>query len=82
MRNVPPRKTGKPIPEVVAFGKRVRELRTVREMTQEGLAEAAGLNSVQISHLENGRNEPKLTTILALAKAFRMTASELLRPFK
>jgi hypothetical protein len=42
----------------------------------------AGLNVVQISHLDGGRNEAKLTTILRLAKAFGITASELLRPFR
>ena len=79
---MPPRKTGKPVPEAVAFGKRVRTLRTAQGMSQEELAEAAGLHSVQISHIEGGRNEVKLTTILRLAKAFKMTASELLKPFK
>lgn len=79
--NVPPR-TGKRLREVVAFGERVRELRHAKGWTQERLAEEAGLNSVQISHIERGANEPKLTTILRLARAFGMTASELLRQFR
>ena len=76
---MPPRKTGKPLREVVAFGARVRKLRLVREWTQERLAEAADLNAVQISHIENGLNEPKLMTILKLAKALSMKAEELVR---
>jgi len=79
---MPPRKTGKPVPEAIAFGKRVRELREAKGLTQEQLAERAELHSVQISHIEGGRNEVKLTTILRLAKAFGMTASELLKPFR
>jgi transcriptional regulator with XRE-family HTH domain len=66
----------------VAFGERVRELRHAKRWTQERLAEEAGLNSVQISHIERGANEPKLTTIIRLGRAFGMTASELLRPFR
>jgi transcriptional regulator with XRE-family HTH domain len=53
-----------------------------REWSQERLAEASGLNTVQISHIENGRNEPKLRTILALAKAFGVRPGELLTPFR
>jgi transcriptional regulator with XRE-family HTH domain len=45
-------------------------------------AEEAELNAVQISHIERGANEPKLTTILRLARAFEMTAAQLLRPFR
>jgi XRE family transcriptional regulator, regulator of sulfur utilization len=79
--SMPPTK-GKKSPQAVKFGARVRGLRHAREWTQEDLADKAGLNVVQISHLEGGRNEAKLTTILRLAKAFGITASELLRPFR
>ncbi|HVR39617.1 MAG TPA: helix-turn-helix transcriptional regulator [Thermoanaerobaculia bacterium] len=79
---MPPRRTGKNVPEAIKFGKRVRELRIAREWTQERLAEEAELNAVQVSHIERGANEPKLTTILRLAKALGITASELLRSFR
>jgi transcriptional regulator with XRE-family HTH domain len=82
VRNMPPRKTGAGAPEAVAFGKRVRALRLKRGWTQERLAEEAELNSVQVSHIERGRNDPKLTTVLRLASAFRITAGELLRLLK
>jgi transcriptional regulator with XRE-family HTH domain len=52
-----------------------------REWTQEDLAERSGLNVVQISHLEGGRNEAKISTILRLAKAFGITPSKLLKLF-
>ncbi|HEX3571045.1 MAG TPA: helix-turn-helix transcriptional regulator [Acidobacteriaceae bacterium] len=77
---MPPRRTGTPPREVVAFGERVRHLRLERGWTQERLAEAAGLNAVQVSHIENGLNEPKLTTVLRIARAFKIGAGELLRP--
>lgn len=79
--NMPPTK-GKKSPAAVKLGKHIRELRYAREWTQEDLAERSGMNSVQISHLENGRNEAKVSTILRLAKAFGITAGELLKPFR
>jgi transcriptional regulator with XRE-family HTH domain len=79
--NMPPTK-GKKSPAAVKFGAHIRELRYARELTQEDLAERSGMNVVQISHLERGRNEAKISTILRLAKAFGITASELLKPFR
>jgi transcriptional regulator with XRE-family HTH domain len=81
-RKMPPRREGEKLPEAVAFGERVRELRLKRGWTQERLAEEAVLNAVQVSHIERGANEPKLTTILRLARAFEITAAQLLRSFK
>jgi len=78
---MPPAK-GKKSPAAVKFGSRVRELRHAKQWTQEDMAERSGLNVVQISHLEGGRNEPKLSTILRLAKAFGVTSGELLKPFR
>jgi transcriptional regulator with XRE-family HTH domain len=79
---MPPRKTRNPLPEIVAFGARVRKLRLAREWTQEQLAEASEMNSVQISHIERGANEAKLMTVVRLARAFGMTASELLKSIR
>jgi len=77
---MPPTK-GKKSPAAVKFGAHVRELRHAHDWTQEDLAERSGLNVVQISHLEGGRNEAKISTILRLAKAFGITPSKLLKPF-
>jgi len=56
---------------------RVRELRDARRWTQERLAEAAGLTPVQLSRIENGANDPKLTTVLRLARALGVRLGEL-----
>jgi len=77
-RKVPPRKSAKKIPAAVTFGSRVRELRHGRKWTQERLAEEADINVVQLSHIENGLNEPKLTTILRLARALGVRTGELM----
>ena len=75
---MPPRSKKKRTAEMIAFGKRIRELRTGKGWTQEVLAEAAEMNALQIGHIERGANDPKLSTILKLARAFRMRAEELL----
>lgn len=74
-------RAGERAPEAVAFGHRVRELRHAHGWTQEQLAEEAALTPVQLSRIENGANEPKLTTILKLAKAFDIDAATLLAGF-
>jgi len=79
---VPPRKSTRKPPELVAFGEHIRRLRHQREWTQERLASEADLNAVQISHIENGLNEVKLRTIYRLAKAFGMSASDLMQPLR
>ncbi len=58
-----------PMKDPVAFGAAVRRLRTALTMSQEGLADAAGLDRTYVSSLERGRRNPTLTTIVKLAKA-------------
>jgi transcriptional regulator with XRE-family HTH domain len=79
---MPPRRTGERVPEAIAFGKRIRELRRKPGWTQERLAGIAHLHVIQLSHIERGANEPKLTTILRLARALGIPVGELLRPFR
>jgi transcriptional regulator with XRE-family HTH domain len=76
---MPPRTKKDRTKEAIAFGKRVRALREARKWTQEELAEAAGMNWLQVGHIERGASDPKLSTICKLAKALRMEAGDLLR---
>ncbi|HEY2363887.1 MAG TPA: helix-turn-helix transcriptional regulator [Candidatus Angelobacter sp.] len=61
------------------FGERVRKLRKQRGWMLVELSVETGLGRVFLSNLENGKHEPKLGTIKKLAKAFGLTASQLLR---
>jgi transcriptional regulator with XRE-family HTH domain len=61
------------------FGERLVELREERGISQERLSELAGLNWASVYRLENGEREPRLSTILSLASALGMSASDLLR---
>lgn len=67
--------------EAQLFGRRLRELRQSRNLTQEALAEAADLSGNYISDLELGLKVPSLTIIVRLSQALDMAASDLLTAF-
>jgi transcriptional regulator with XRE-family HTH domain len=62
------------------FGRRVRELRRSRGLTQEALAKAAGLDDKHIGALERAEKTPSLEAIGRLAKALQVEYYELLMP--
>jgi putative transcriptional regulator len=51
---------------------RLRELRSGRALTQEGLATLAGVSRQTINSIETGRFEPSLTLALILARVFNL----------
>ena len=67
--------------EAQLFGRRLRELRQSRDLTQEALAEAADLSGNYISDLELGLKVPSLTIIVRLSQALDIAASDLLTAF-
>jgi transcriptional regulator with XRE-family HTH domain len=63
------------------FGETVRRLRKERNLSQEALAERAGMNADFVGLIERGENVPTLTTILQLARALGVQPSVLIRDF-
>jgi len=61
-----------------AFGEVIRDLRKVKQISQETLADASNLDRSFISLLECGHKQPSLVTIFQLAKAFNISASNIL----
>ena len=59
------------------FGSNVRRLRESLGMTQESLAEAAGLDRSHIGGIERGERNPPLTAILRLASALGIAPGRL-----
>jgi transcriptional regulator with XRE-family HTH domain len=55
---------------LIAFGRRLRQLRTWQELSQESLAARAGLSRDYIARLEQGRVSPGLLPLWDLADAF------------
>jgi transcriptional regulator with XRE-family HTH domain len=62
---------------LVAFGRRLRQLRTWRELSQEALAGRASLSRDYIAKLEQGRMSPGLLPLWQLADALDINLSEL-----
>ena len=60
------------------FGKQIQRLRARRGLTQEQLALKAGLVRVYVTKLEQGEHDPTLTMLVRLAKALRVSVTELL----
>ena len=60
------------------LGKNIYRLRKQKKMTQEQLAEAAGIGQKQVSKIESGRVHAKLTTYLCIANALSVTLDHLL----
>lgn len=64
-------------PEQRAFAANLMRLRLAAGVTQDQLAAKSGVSQSQISALEKGIWEPRLSTILALAKAFGVAPAAL-----
>jgi transcriptional regulator with XRE-family HTH domain len=59
------------------FGRRVRSLRNLRDLTQEQLAEAASLSPEYVSKIERGRTSPSFDSIAHLSSALRVAPGDL-----
>jgi transcriptional regulator with XRE-family HTH domain len=57
------------------FARRLKALREAAGLTQEQLAEAAGLNRYGLAKLEQGVGQPHWPTVLALAKALGVSVA-------
>jgi transcriptional regulator with XRE-family HTH domain len=66
-------------PEAARFGEIVRRHRENRKLTQEELAEMAGISATYVGFIERGDSVPTLTIILQIAKALGIRPAELLR---
>jgi transcriptional regulator with XRE-family HTH domain len=64
------------IPE--RFGANVRRARLARGWTQEDLAGHTGLAVVQVSRVERGKREVRITTLIRLIGALEVPPAELL----
>ncbi len=59
------------------LGLRIRAVRHKKKMTQERLAEAAGVGVTHISHIETGNTIPSLQVMVDIINALGCSADEL-----
>lgn len=60
------------------FGNRLKQLRKNNNKTQEDISKILGISRGAYSHIENGRNEPDMETIVKLANIFEVSTDYLL----
>lgn len=62
----------------IAFGQILRLVRISQQISQERLSQESGLDRSYISLLERGLRQPSITTLLQIAEALDVSASELI----
>ena len=76
-----PRASGTRPENVVAYvAANVRRLRVAGHLTQEGLAETAGLSAIHLRRIEAGKADLRVTMLVRLAVALGCEPWRLLRP--
>ena len=78
MTTTPPQATEDGL-DTLVLGRRIRHLRTLRGLTLDELGAAIGRAASQVSMLENGHREPKLSLLQQVATALGVPLAELLR---
>jgi transcriptional regulator with XRE-family HTH domain len=66
----------------VALGRRVRELRREKKISQEELAARAALHRNYVGSVERGERDIGITAASQLARALGLSLSELFAPFR
>ncbi|MDX6256427.1 MAG: family transcriptional regulator, fatty acid utilization regulator [Frankiales bacterium] len=63
---------------VLTLGRRIRHFRTAAGLTLDALAESTGTAASQLSLIENGHREPRLTLLQSIAAALQVELADLL----
>jgi len=63
----------------MAVANKLKELRLSREMTQEQLADGAGIDRKTVNRIENQHFSPNLNTLLRLCAVLSVKPSDLLK---
>jgi transcriptional regulator with XRE-family HTH domain len=65
-------------PLVGDLGSNLREARKRLELTQEQVAERSGVHPTEVSRIEAGKRDPRISTLLRLAAAVQVQPGQLL----
>ena len=61
------------------LGENLKKMRIKKDISQIELARLLGVDRSFVSNIENGKNNPTLSTITSLAKALGVSTNELLK---
>lgn len=61
-----------------AFGRQLRQIRKLRQLTQEELGEGAGISYKYVGEIERGEVNPSLDILIRLAQVLEVSPEELL----
>ncbi|MEK7153121.1 MAG: helix-turn-helix transcriptional regulator [Patescibacteria group bacterium] len=62
--------------QLIAFGKRLAEVRKSRGLTQQALAEKLDISLVSIGYIETGKRWPRLATLHRIAKCLNVPVGD------
>lgn len=65
--------------KLVTLGKRIRNLRKEKKLTQEQLATEIRVTSAYVGFIEQGKRNPSLNTLDMIARALGVKMSDLLK---
>jgi transcriptional regulator with XRE-family HTH domain len=68
--------------DLLALGHEIRRHRNAKGLSQEKLAELAGLNRNYIGFVERAERSPRVMTIFRIARALDLHPGELIREMK
>lgn len=72
-----PKRPSLPAPELLALGRRLRQIRRSRELSQEALAAAADIHPKHLSEIERANKDPRATTVIRIADALGVPVADL-----
>ncbi len=61
------------------LGENLKKIRTQKKISQVEIANQLGVDRSFVSNIENGKNNPTLSTITKLAQALGVSSGELLK---
>lgn len=61
----------------MSLGERIKQIRVRKNMTQDALAEAAGITKASVSNYERNQRQPQYPAVQAIANALGVSVSEL-----
>ncbi len=67
--------------EIISLGKHIAKERQKRGISLESLATEMDISKGNLSDIENGKRDPRFSTLMAIAYGLKMDVSELLKNY-